>query len=90
MESIGVKQLRDKLTHFLKRVEKGEVIRVSRHGKQIVELRPTNQSPEQSLLHRLREKNIIGGGTGKIGAVKTVKNLRPDLPISELVIRERR
>ena len=90
MESIGVKQLRDRLTHFLKRVEEGEVIRVSRHGKQIVELRPTNQSPEQSLLHRLREKNIIGGGTGKIGPVKTVKNLKPDLPISELVIRERR
>ena len=90
MRTVGVKQLRDKLSHILKRVEKGEVIRVLRHGKHIVELRPINEGPEHNLVDRLRDKNILGGGLGKIGTLKTVKNLRPELPISDLVVADRR
>ena len=90
MLSIGTKELRDNLSRFLKLAEKGEVIRVLRHGKEIVELRPIQGSAEQNLLVRLKDRELLGGGTGQISAVKTVKNLRPDLPISDLVIEERR
>jgi len=90
MENIGVKQLRDNLSHVLRRVEKGEVIRVLRHGRQIVELRPIHEKAEQNLLDRLHERQIVGGGAGKITPVKTVKNLRPELPVSDLVIEDRR
>jgi antitoxin (DNA-binding transcriptional repressor) of toxin-antitoxin stability system len=76
MQNTGVKQLKDKLSHILKRVEKGEVIRVLRHRKHIVELRPINEGPERDLVDRLRDNNILGGGSGKIGTLKTVKNLR--------------
>ncbi|MBW2195223.1 MAG: hypothetical protein JRF37_06500 [Deltaproteobacteria bacterium] len=90
METIGVKRLRDNLSFILKSVEKGAVIRVLRHGKDIVELRPITKSAEQALANRLRGKGYLGGGKGEIGAVKTVKNVKPKMPISDLVIQDRR
>ena len=90
METIGVKQLRDNLSRILKKVEKGTAVRVLRHGKDVVELRPVTKAIEQELLNRLRDKDLLGGGTGKIGPVKTVKNLKPETPVSDLVILDRR
>jgi len=90
METIGVRQLRDNLSRILKRVEKGTVIRVLRHGKDVVELRPVTKTIEQELLHRLADKDLLGGGSGTIGPVKTVKNLTPEMPVSDLVIQDRR
>jgi antitoxin (DNA-binding transcriptional repressor) of toxin-antitoxin stability system len=90
MLSIGTKELRDNLSRFLKLAERGEVIRVLRHGKEIVELRPIQENTEQNFLLRLKDRDMLGGGTGKIGPVKTVKNRRPNLPISDLVTEERR
>lgn len=90
MESVGIKQLRDNLSSILNTVEKGEVIRVLRRKKYVVELRPIKKNMEQDFLNRLRDKNVLGGGTGKIGPVKSVKNLRPDMPVSDLVIENRR
>ena len=90
MENIGVRQLRDNLSRILKRVEQGEVIRVIRHGKGIVELRPIEKNIKQDFLNRLKDKDISQGGAGKMGPVKSVKNLRPDMPVSDLVLEDRR
>lgn len=90
METIGVKQLRDNLSRILKSVEKGAMVRVVRHGKDVVELRPITKSVEQDLVNRLRDKDLLGGGTGKIGAVKIVRNVTPKMPVSDFVIQDRR
>lgn len=90
METIGVKRLRDSLSRILKRVEQGEIIRVMRHGKEVVELRPVLSTPEQEVLNRLKDKDLVRGGTGKIGVVKSVKNIKPEMPISDLVAEDRR
>ncbi len=90
MENVGVKQLRDSLSHILKRVERGEVIRVLRHGKGILELRPIKKNEEQDFLDRLKNKHVLGGGTGEIGHVKKVRNLTPEMPISDIVVEDRR
>ena len=91
METIGVKELRDNLSRILKKVERGEVIRVLRHGRDVVELRPVVKNSEQELLSRLKGKNLLeGGGIGNIGSVKTVKNLKPEAPVSDLIAEDRR
>jgi hypothetical protein len=61
-----------------------------RHGKEVVELRPVLSTPEQEVLNRLKDKDLVRGGTGKIGVVKSVKNIKPEMPISDLVAEDRR
>ena len=56
METIGIKQFRDNLSEILKRVEKGQLMRVLRHGKEVAELRPIDGNPEQEISNRLRNK----------------------------------
>jgi len=90
MASIGVKELRDNLSRVLREVEKGKVIRVLRHGKDVVELRPIRTSPQQELIDRLKQMDLLGGGTGRIGPVKTVRNRVPDKPVSDFVGENRR
>lgn len=90
MESIGIKQLRENLSRILERVEKGEIIKVSRHGKGIAELRPMEEDKEQALVAQLEAKGLLGGrGKGIIGPVKNVENLKPEKPISDFVIEDR-
>jgi antitoxin (DNA-binding transcriptional repressor) of toxin-antitoxin stability system len=90
METIAVKQFRDNLSEILKRVEKGQLMRVLRHGKEVVELRPIDNKREQEISNRLKDKELLGGGTGVIGSVKSVKNRKPEMPISDLVTKDRR
>jgi len=91
METIGVKELRDNLSRILRRVEKGKIIRVLRHGKDVVELRPVRVDSEQNLLDRLRNKELLGGGTGRIRRIaRTVRNRNPDKPVSDFVGEDRR
>ncbi len=90
MESIGVKELRDNLSRILKKVEEGNIIRVLRHGKDVVELRPIRKSEEEELLDHLRDKDLLEGGSGKIGLVRTVKNKIPETQISDYIVEDRR
>ena len=90
METIGVKQFRDNLSEILKRVEKGQLLRVLRHGKEVAELRPIDGNREQEISNQLRDKALLEGGTGVIGSVKSVKNRKPEMPISDLVTEDRR
>lgn len=90
MASMGVKELRDNLSRVIKRVERGEVVRVLRHGKGVLELRPILKNAEQDFFDRLKKQGIVSGGSGKIAPVKSVKNLKPEKPVSDIVIENRR
>lgn len=88
--SIGVRELRDNLSRVLKRVEQGEVVRVLRHGKDVLELRPVKTTAENEFVAHMKGKGILVGGSGKVGPVRSVKNRRPEKPISDIIVEERR
>ncbi|MBW2369210.1 MAG: type II toxin-antitoxin system Phd/YefM family antitoxin [Deltaproteobacteria bacterium] len=90
METIGVKQLRDNISAILVKVQQGETIRILRHGKDIAELCPIAHSPEQKLLDNLKKGNQTMGGSGKIGPIRSAKNINPEKPISDLILEDRR
>jgi prevent-host-death family protein len=90
MNTVGIKQLRDNLSKILRMVENGKVVTISRHGREVVQLKPVENNREKELLIRLREKHLSQGAAGKIGAIRTVKNRKPENPVSDLVIEERR
>jgi antitoxin (DNA-binding transcriptional repressor) of toxin-antitoxin stability system len=90
MENIGVKELRDGLSSILKKVENGVVIRIMRHGKAVAELKPLMTNRKQLLLNNLKENDMLGGGSGSIGLLKSVKNRLPDGPVSDMIAEDRR
>lgn len=90
MTSIGVKELRDNLSRIIKKVEKGEVVKVLRHGKNVLELRPLKRNSDLEFIDTLKQQSIISGGSGKIPPIKTVKNLKPQKPVSDIIIEDRR
>ncbi len=85
-----LKEQRDNLSVFLKKLRAAKFIRIMRHGKAVVEMHPLIQSKEQKLLNGLQKKGLLGGGTGVLGNIKTIKNARPDKPVSEMIIEDRR
>ena len=53
MAVYGVAEAKNKFTHLLDRVEKGESITITRHGKPVAELKaPAHRSPEVNLARR--------------------------------------
>ena len=88
--SVGVRELRDNLSRVLKRVEEGEVVRVLRHGKDVLELRPLKRRTGNEHVESLKGKGILSGGSGKIGPVRSVKNKMPGKPVSGFIVDERR
>lgn len=89
-EIIEIDQIKEKINSILKQVEKGSIIRVVREGKGIMEIRPVTEDTEKEFLDRLKDKDFVEGGTGSIGKVKSIKNLKPEMPVSGLVIEDRR
>lgn len=88
--SVGVRELRDNLSKVLKKVEGGDVVRVLRHGKDVLELRPLKGKTGNDYIESLKEKGVLSGGSGKIGPVRSVKNKKPGKPVSDLLVDERR
>lgn len=56
MTSIGVRELRQRASEFLRRVEAGEVIEVTDRGRPVALLSPI---PQTSALDRLRAEGLV-------------------------------
>jgi prevent-host-death family protein len=88
MPTVGVRELKNRLSFYLKRVMGGERIEVTHRGKVIALLIParTNKTPQELLM--LAEEGLASWGGGKpSGSSKPVK-IRGQ-PLSELVLADR-
>jgi prevent-host-death family protein len=56
MASYGVAEAKNNFTHLLDRVQEGERITITRHGKPIAELTPTPVAPPKLTLEERRAK----------------------------------
>ncbi len=57
MNTVGIYEAKNKLSELLDRVEAGEVIAITRHGKQVALLTPVNQDrpSARQAIERLRQ-----------------------------------
>jgi len=88
MPTVGVRELKNRLSFYLKRVMSGERIEVTHRGKVIALLIParTNKTPQELLM--LAEEGLASWGGGKpSGSSKPVKI--HGQPLSELVLEDR-
>lgn len=89
---VGVRELRAKLSAYLRAVARGETITIGDRGRHpIAKLIPAQRSKDDEVLDRLAAQGVLQRGVGgKPGNVRRVKPRRPGPLISDLVIEDRR
>lgn len=75
MVRIGIRELRQKASEYLRRVEAGETIEVTDRGRPIALLTPI---PEVPPIERLRASGAIEGGSADLDDLPAPLTLGPD------------
>lgn len=89
MPTVGIRQLRNKLSLYLKQVEEGKRIEVTNRGEVIALLVPAKQRKLDEKLLMLMEEGLASWTGGKPeGASHPVKGR--GRPLSEIVLEDRR
>lgn len=65
MLSVGVRELKDRLSHYLARVKDGEEIAVTDRGREIAVIRPPDQTAVLRGLKLLRDDGVVTWGGGR-------------------------
>jgi prevent-host-death family protein len=88
MASVGVRELRQRASELLRRVEAGETIEITDRGRPVAALTPL---PTMSVLERLRASGDLIPAKGRLEDLPPPLELKPgeELP-SALLIRRRR
>ncbi|HEY3044322.1 MAG TPA: type II toxin-antitoxin system prevent-host-death family antitoxin [Vicinamibacterales bacterium] len=60
MASTGIRELKDNLSHYVRRIEAGERIAVTAHGRVVAELGPPTQKSKTG--HRSRYHELVATG----------------------------
>lgn len=85
VERVGVRELRQNLSRWLRRVERGETFEVTERGRPVAELRPLGA--DDDLITRLvRQGRIARVGQGSLADLPSPPQAPPDArPLSELL-----
>jgi prevent-host-death family protein len=88
MASVGVRELRQRASELLRRVEAGETIEITDRGRPVAALTPL---PKMSALERLRVSGDLIPASGRMEDLPPPLKLRPDEePPSKVLERLRR
>ncbi len=93
MATVGVRELKNRLTQYLRRARRGEEVVVTDRGKPIVLIRPIHAGqPVQSLDARLA--TLASQGMVTLPSRKLLKHVRRvevnGVPVSKTILAERR
>jgi prevent-host-death family protein len=89
MITVGVRELKNNLSHYLRAVKKGKPITITERGQSVAILMPAGPSPDVQLARELTRKGIGSwkGGKPRGGSRSLVVKGKP---VSQIVIDERR
>jgi prevent-host-death family protein len=89
MITVGVRELKNNLSHYLRDVKRGKPITITERGQSVAILMPAGTHSDAQLARELSRKGIGSwkGGKPKGGSRSVVVKGRP---VSQIVIDERR
>lgn len=93
MSTVGVKELKNRLTHYLRRTKQGEEVVVTERGKPIAVIQPIQSAPSavslEARLARLAAQGLITLPTRRPrGRLRRIRV--PGPPISRMILEDRR
>ena len=89
--NVGVRQLKNSLSRYLRAVRDGEVVLVTERGRVIAELRPRSENApgdQSEALAELELEGVLTRGEGRTSRAEPVK-LRGRMRVSSMVIEDR-
>jgi prevent-host-death family protein len=87
--SVGIRELKNKLSQYLEKVKQGEKLAVTERGKIIAYILPSEKSPDyEELIQMVREEKAAWKGGKPTGSAEPT--IAKGKPVSEIVIEERR
>lgn len=86
--SVSIRELKNRLSHYLDKVKKGEKLAVSKRGRIIAYITPAENTEYEGVLSLIKEGKASWGGEKPSGAKKKVKI--GGKPVSKIVLEERR
>lgn len=90
VDSVGVRELRQNLSVYLRRIEQGETLRVTDHGRPVALLTPIPQTGSTVLDQLEAEGRLEQRARGRRRPLPKPHPRTPgEPPLSELIIRER-
>ena len=89
MGSVGVRDLRDNLSEYLRRVREGELLVITDRGKPIGELTPTGEGRSVERARTLVRKGLAAWAGGKPKGLSRAPRPRAGL-VSDAVLEDRR
>jgi prevent-host-death family protein len=87
MRSIGVRELRQNASRYLREVKRGETVEVTERGEPVARLVPI---PEESTYERLVAEGRIRPGRGNLLGVIDPVEPKPGVPLPSEVLEEMR
>ena len=91
MKQVGVRELKNSLSAYLRRVKKGETVIVTERGKPVAVLKREPSDPLQRRLEALQEKGLIRlGEGGKLRGLGMKRKKVKGSPLSDAVLEDRR
>ena len=84
----GVRELKSRLSAFLRRVEAGSTIVITDHGRPIARLVPIAPTTEERL-RALVQTGLVAWTGGKLGSLAPVATLQGDRTIADLLLEDR-
>lgn len=89
MASVGIRELRNHLSRYLKLVKAGEQVTVKERGRTIAQLVPMERGAEYDALNALLQEGVARWTGGKPRGAASPPKVR-GRPVAEIVREERR
>ena len=87
---VGVRELRARLSGYLRAVARGETVTIGDRRRQpVARLVPVVRSVDDDALDRLAGRGVVQRGTGKPGGKPRIMSRTPRKLISDVVVRNR-
>ena len=88
--NVGVKQLKNSLSEYLRAVRRGEVVQMTERGKVVAEIRgrTARAGDDERMLMQLEREGVVTRGRGKLGDAPAARVGR-GVRASKMVVEDR-
>lgn len=87
--AVGIRELRDRLSHYLDLVKAGEPITVTEHGREIARISPSGESETMRKLREMAARGEVIWSGQRLESLPPPVKAAGGRPLSEIVIEDR-